>query len=114
MNRIMIAAAGTGGHVFPALAVAEQLRSYGWQVVWLGTTEQRLESRVAPQAGFKLEQVAMQGMRGHGLVRKLTTPWRLLKAFWQCRKLLQQHKSQLLLSFGGYVCKPAGLAARSL
>ncbi|MBR9906888.1 MAG: undecaprenyldiphospho-muramoylpentapeptide beta-N-acetylglucosaminyltransferase [Gammaproteobacteria bacterium] len=114
MNRIMIAAAGTGGHVFPALAVAEQLRSYGWQVVWLGTTEQRLESRVVPQAGFKLEQIAMQGVRGHGLVRKLTMPWRLFKAFLQCRKLLKQHQSQLLLSFGGYVCGPAGLAARSL
>lgn len=114
MNRIMIAAAGTGGHVFPALAVAEQLRSYGWEVVWLGTTEQRLESRVVPQAGFKLEQIAMQGVRGHGLVRKLTMPWRLFKAFLQCRRLLKQHQSQLLLSFGGYVCGPAGLAARSL
>lgn len=114
MNRIMIAAAGTGGHVFPALAVAEQLRSYGWQVVWLGTTEQRLESKVVPQAGFKLEQISMQGVRGHGLVRKLTMPWRLFKAFLQCRKLLKQHQSQLLLSFGGYVCGPAGLAARSL
>lgn len=114
MNRIMIAAAGTGGHVFPALAVAEQLRSYGWEVVWLGTTELRLESKVVPDAGFKLEQIAMQGMRGHGLMRKLATPWRLLKAFLQCRKLLKRHHSQLLLTFGGYVCGPAGLAARSL
>lgn len=114
MNRVMIAAAGTGGHVFPALAVAEQLRSYGWQVVWLGTTEQRIESKVVPAAGFQLEQIAMQGMRGHGLIRKLGTPWRLVKAFWQCRKLLQQHQSQLLVTFGGYVCGPAGLAARSL
>lgn len=114
MNRIMIAAAGTGGHVFPALAVAEQLRSYGWQVVWLGTTEQRLESKVVPAAGFQLEQIAMQGVRGHGLLRKLQAPLRLLQAFWQCRRLLKQHQSQLLLSFGGYVCGPAGLAARSI
>ncbi|RWU11132.1 undecaprenyldiphospho-muramoylpentapeptide beta-N-acetylglucosaminyltransferase [Pseudidiomarina gelatinasegens] len=114
MNRIMIAAAGTGGHVFPALAVAEQLRSYGWEVVWLGTTEQRLESKVVPAAGFKLEQITMQGMRGHGVMRKLGTPWRLFKAFLQCRKLLKRHRSQLLLTFGGYVCGPAGLAARSL
>lgn len=114
MNRVMIAAAGTGGHVFPALAVAEQLRGYGWEVVWLGTTEQRLESKVVPEAGFKLEQITMQGVRGHGLVRKLGTPWRLFKAFRQCRRLLKAHQSQLLLSFGGYVCGPAGLAARSL
>src|SRR5690606_13644537 len=104
MNRVMIAAAGTGGHVFPALAVAEQLRGYGWEVAWLGTTEQRLESKVVPEAGFKLEQISMQGVRGHGLVRKLGTPWRLFKAFRQCRRLLKAHQSQLLLSFGGYVC----------
>ncbi|WP_369743223.1 undecaprenyldiphospho-muramoylpentapeptide beta-N-acetylglucosaminyltransferase [Pseudidiomarina sp. PP-1MA] len=114
MNKVMIAAAGTGGHVFPALAVAEKLRSYGWQVVWLGTTEQRLEAKVVPAAGFTLEQIDMQGMRGHGLLRKLMTPWRLFKAVRQSRKLLRKHQSQLLLTFGGYVCGPAGVAARSL
>lgn len=112
MNRILIAAAGTGGHVFPALAVAERLRRYGWQVVWLGTTEQRLEARIVPAAGFTLEQIDMRGMRGHGLLRKLRAPWQLFRAFLQCRKLLRQHRSQLVLTFGGYVCGPAGLAAR--
>lgn len=114
MKNVMIAAAGTGGHVFPALAVAEQLRQYGWRVVWLGTTEQRLESNVVPAAGFELEQIPMQGVRGHGLLRKLTTPWRLFKAFLHSRRLLKQHQIQLLVTFGGYVCGPAGLAARSL
>ncbi len=114
MNRVMIAAAGTGGHVFPALAVAEKLREYGWEVVWLGTTEQRIESRVVPAAGFTLEQIDMQGVRGHGVLRKLLTPWRLLRAMLQCRKLLRKHRSQLLISFGGYVCGPAGLAARMI
>ncbi len=112
MNRVMIAAAGTGGHVFPALAVAERLRRYGWQVVWLGTNEQRLEARVVPAAGFTLEQITMRGMRGHGVMRKLMAPWQLFRAFLQCRKLLRQHRSQLVLTFGGYVCGPAGLAAR--
>ena len=112
MNRIMIAAAGTGGHVFPALAVAEQLRSYGWHVVWLGTDEGRIESRLVPAAGFDLQTVAMQGVRGHGLVRKLLLPLTLLKAFWQCRSLLRRERIQLVLTFGGYVCAPAGLAAK--
>lgn len=112
MNRILIAAAGTGGHVFPALAVAEQLRSYGWQVLWLGTDEDRIESRVVPAAGFSLHKVAMQGVRGHGLMRKLLLPITLMKAFWQCRQLLRSERIQLVLTFGGYVCAPAGLAAK--
>ncbi|CAI8153172.1 MAG: UDP-N-acetylglucosamine--N-acetylmuramyl-(pentapeptide) pyrophosphoryl-undecaprenol N-acetylglucosamine transferase [Pseudidiomarina mangrovi] len=112
MNRILIAAAGTGGHVFPALAVAEQLRSYGWQVEWLGTDEGRLESRVVPAAGFSLHSITMQGVRGHGLLRKLLLPLTLFKAFWQCRKLLRAERIQLVLTFGGYVCAPAGLAAK--
>ena len=112
MNRILIAAAGTGGHVFPALAVAEQLRSYGWQVQWLGTDEGRLESRVVPAAGFSLHSITMQGVRGHGLLRKLLLPLTLFKAFWHCRKLLRTERIQLVLTFGGYVCAPAGLAAK--
>lgn len=112
MKRILIAAAGTGGHVFPALAVAEQLRSDGWQVIWLGTDEGRLESRVVPAAGFELQSITMQGVRGHGLVRKLLLPLRLIKAFWQCRTILRQQRIQLVLTFGGYVCAPAGLAAK--
>lgn len=112
MNRILIAAAGTGGHVFPALAVAEQLRNYGWQVMWLGTDEGRIESRVVPAAGFTLHSVAMQGVRGHGLWRKLMLPITLMKAFWHCRSLLRRERIQLVLTFGGYVCAPAGLAAR--
>ncbi|MDN7124335.1 undecaprenyldiphospho-muramoylpentapeptide beta-N-acetylglucosaminyltransferase [Pseudidiomarina terrestris] len=113
MSQIMIAAAGTGGHVFPALAVAEKLRERGHTVVWLGTTEQRLEARVVPAAGFQLEQISMQGLRGHGVLRKLMMPLRMLKAIGQCRKLYRQHRTQVVLSFGGYVCGPAGLAAKA-
>lgn len=112
MNRVLIAAAGTGGHVFPALAVAEKLRSYGWEVLWLGSAEGRLESHVVPAAGFRLETVAMQGLRGHGLMRKLSMPLQLLKAALYCRKLLHRESIQLVVTFGGYVCGPAGIAAR--
>ncbi|MGQ4276632.1 undecaprenyldiphospho-muramoylpentapeptide beta-N-acetylglucosaminyltransferase [Pseudidiomarina sp. E22-M8] len=113
MSQIMIAAAGTGGHVFPALAVAEKLRERGHSIIWLGTTEQRLEAQVVPAAGFTLEQISMQGLRGHGFMRKLMMPLRMLKAIGQCRSLYRKHDIQLVLSFGGYVCGPAGLAAKA-
>lgn len=113
MSHIVIAAAGTGGHVFPALAVAEQLRAKGHSITWLGTTEQRLEARVVPAAGFALEQISMQGLRGHGLLRKLAMPLRMLKAIGQCRKIYRRNNTQLVVSFGGYVCGPAGLAAKA-
>lgn len=113
MSHIVIAAAGTGGHVFPALAVAEELRARGHQITWLGTTEQRLEARVVPAAGFELKQISMQGLRGHGLLRKLVMPLRMMKAIGQCRKVYRTNKTALVVSFGGYVCGPAGLAAKA-
>ncbi|MDV6316008.1 undecaprenyldiphospho-muramoylpentapeptide beta-N-acetylglucosaminyltransferase [Idiomarina sp. HP20-50] len=112
MNRILIAAAGTGGHIFPALAVAEQMRDSGWQVDWLGTQEGRLESRVIPPAGFPLHSISMTGVRGHGLKRKLLMPLTLAKAVWQCRRLLKALNPQVVATFGGYVCAPMGLAAK--
>ncbi|WP_417682284.1 undecaprenyldiphospho-muramoylpentapeptide beta-N-acetylglucosaminyltransferase [Pseudidiomarina aquimaris] len=113
MSHIVIAAAGTGGHVFPALAVAEELRARGHQITWLGTTEQRIEARVVPAAGFELKQISMQGLRGHGLLRKLMMPLRMMKAIGQCRKVYRANKTALVVSFGGYVCGPAGLAAKA-
>ncbi|RUO71890.1 undecaprenyldiphospho-muramoylpentapeptide beta-N-acetylglucosaminyltransferase [Idiomarina ramblicola] len=112
MNRVLIAAAGTGGHIFPALAVAEQLRDSGWQVDWLGTQEGRLESRVIPVAGFPLHSIRMTGVRGHGLKRKLLMPLTLAKAVLQCRRLLKKLQPQVVATFGGYVCAPMGLAAK--
>lgn len=114
MRTVLIAAAGTGGHVFPALAVAEQLRDFGWRVIWLGTDEGRLESRVVPAAGFELQTITMQGLRGKGLARKVSLPWTLWQATRAAKKILQAQQVQLVLSFGGYVCAPAGLAARWL
>lgn len=114
MKRLLIAAAGTGGHVFPALAVATELRARGWEVLWLGTNEGRLESRVVPAAGFELLALPVRGVRGHGWLRKLQAPWQLLRAWWQCRRWLRERQVQLVLGFGGYVAGPAGVAARSL
>ena len=114
MNRVLIAAAGTGGHIFPALAVAENLRDSGWQVDWLGTREGRLESRVIPEAGFSLHSISMTGVRGHGLMRKLLMPLTLAKAVMQCRQLLKQLQPNVVVTFGGYVCAPMGIAAKMM
>ncbi|EKE85334.1 undecaprenyldiphospho-muramoylpentapeptide beta-N-acetylglucosaminyltransferase [Idiomarina xiamenensis] len=112
MKSILIVAAGTGGHVFPALAVAQQLQQQGWQVTWLGTNERRLEASVVPRAGIPLETIDMQGLRGHGLLRKVLMPWRLMRATFSCMRIMRRLQPQLVLTFGGYVCAPAGLAAR--
>ncbi|ATZ72817.1 undecaprenyldiphospho-muramoylpentapeptide beta-N-acetylglucosaminyltransferase [Idiomarina sp. X4] len=114
MNRVLIAAAGTGGHIFPALAVAESLRDSGWQVDWLGTQEGRLESRVVPAAGFSLHSISMTGVRGHGLMRKLMMPLTLAKAVMQCRQLLKRLQPNVVVTFGGYVCAPMGIAAKMM
>ena len=112
MKRIVIAAAGTGGHVFPALAVAKKLIAEGWQVDWVGTREARLEAKVVPANGIALHQISMTGVRGHGAKRLLKAPWTLLSAVRQCRALLKQLQPDVVLTFGGYVCAPMGMAAR--
>jgi len=78
----MVMAGGTGGHVYPALAVADALRARGWEVFWLGTRA-GLEARVAPAAGIDMVWISMSGVRGKGLLRKLLLPLTLLMAFWQ-------------------------------
>ncbi|OIM99315.1 undecaprenyldiphospho-muramoylpentapeptide beta-N-acetylglucosaminyltransferase [Idiomarina sp. MD25a] len=111
MSRILIAAAGTGGHVFPALAVAQELRAEGHQVEWVGTQEQRIEAKVVPQHDIPLHRIAMTGLRGHGVKRLLTMPKTLLSAWRQVRKLFQTFQPDLVLTFGGYVCAPVGWVA---
>jgi len=78
----MIMAGGTGGHVFPALAVADALRASGWRVVWLGNPD-GMEATLVPKHGYELRPVKFGGLRGKGLVTKLLLPFNLLRAFWQ-------------------------------
>ena len=80
--RVMIMAGGTGGHVFPALAVASELRARGADVFWLGT-RQGLEAKVVPAAGISMEWVSVSGLRGKGLMAWLLAPWRLFWALLQ-------------------------------
>jgi len=112
-KRIVIMAGGTGGHVFPALAVAEILKELGWQVSWIGT-HKGLESRVVPEAGIEIDWLSIAGIRGKGLASKLTAIVMLFKACLQANKILCKRKPDVVLGMGGYVAGPGGLMARLL
>lgn len=107
---MMIMAGGTGGHIFPALAVAEKMRAAGWQVVWLGNPE-GMEARLVPQYGFDLYPVRFSALRGKGLLRKLMLPFNLLRGFRQAWKVLGEVKPHVVLGFGGYITFPGGMMA---
>ena len=110
MNRpcALVMAGGTGGHIFPGLAVAQALRDKGWRVHWLGTPNS-METRLAPLRGFTMELVDFSGVRGKGLMAWVVLPWRLLRACVQSFKVLQRVRPDVVLGFGGYISLPAGL-----
>ena len=110
---LMVMAGGTGGHVYPALAVAEEMRARGWDVFWLGTRG-GLEARVVPAAGIDMVWVSMSGLRGHGLLRKLLTPFMLLVAFWQALRAILSRRPDVVLGMGGYTAFPGGMMASLL
>ncbi len=110
---LMIMAGGTGGHVYPALAVAEEMRARGWDVFWLGTRA-GLEARVVPSAGIDMVWVSMSGLRGHGLLRKLLIPFMLLVAFWQSLRAILSRRPDVVLGMGGYTAFPGGMMASLL
>ncbi|WP_019894608.1 undecaprenyldiphospho-muramoylpentapeptide beta-N-acetylglucosaminyltransferase [Hydrogenovibrio halophilus] len=113
---LMIMAGGTGGHVFPGLALAEALSVNSEnhvRVVWLGT-EGGMEAKWVQQAGIAFYPVRIQGLRGKGLLGWLKAPWRVLKAMWQSAAVIRQTRPDLILGMGGFVCGPGGLAARLL
>ncbi len=110
-QRALIMAGGTGGHVFPALAVADELKLRGWHVEWLGS-ERGIENRLVPANDLKLHRLRVRGLRGGGLLGKLKAPFMLLSALWQSLGVLRQVKPDVVLGFGGYASGPGGLAAR--
>lgn len=112
-RRIVIMAGGTGGHVFPALAVAEELRQRGWQVSWLGTAN-GLEAKVVPANGIDIDWLAVAGFRGKQLWSKLSAGFRLLQACLQARSILKRRKPAVVLGMGGFVAGPGGLMAKWL
>lgn len=114
-RHLVIMAAGTGGHIMPGLAVADEMKRRGWTVSWLGT-EGGMENRLVPPTGIALDTISFSGLRGKSLKDTLFGGVRLLKAFADCYKILGQRKAAAVLGMGGYVCFPGGVmsAARGL
>ena len=106
----LIMAGGTGGHIFPGIAVAEELRNRGWKVHWLGTPGS-MESRIVPPKGFALETIEFSGVRGKGLMTLALLPLRLLRAFWQALSVVRRIKPDVVVGMGGYVTFPGGMMA---
>ena len=104
----LIMAGGTGGHIFPGLAVAEALRDKGWRVHWLGTPGS-MESELVPARGFSVEMIDFNGVRGKGLSALFLLPWRLCKAFVQSLAVMQRVKPDVVVGMGGYVSFPGGM-----
>ena len=111
----LIMAGGTGGHIFPGLAVAQALRECGWQVHWFGGTgsagQPSMESQLVPPQGFAFEAIDFGGVRGKGWVTVALLPLRLLKAFWQSIQVLRRVKPDVVLGLGGYITFPGGMMA---
>ena len=107
---IMIMAGGTGGHIFPALAVAEYLRAQGWHVVWLGTRAGMETTLVAPRE-YTMAWISMTAVRGKGLLRFALLPLQLMRAFWESARAIFAHRPDVVLGMGGYVSFPGGMMA---
>lgn len=110
---ILIMAGGTGGHVFPGLAVADYLKAAGWHVVWLGT-DGGMETMLVPQRGYATEVICFSGVRGKSAAAWLTLPLRLLLAFWQSAKVIFRVRPDVVLGMGGYPAFPGGMMAALL
>ncbi len=106
----LVMAGGTGGHIFPGLAVAEELRTRGWNVHWLGTPGS-MESRIVPPQGFAFDPIDFSGVRGKGLATLALLPLRLLRAFWQALAVVRRVRPDVVVGLGGYVTFPGGMMA---
>ncbi len=109
----LVMAGGTGGHIFPGLAVAEALRERGWRVHWLGrrgsATSPSMESQLVPPRGFAFESIDFSGVRGKGPFSLVFLPLRLLKAFWQSIQVVRRVQPDVVVGLGGYITFPAGM-----
>ena len=113
MALVMIMAGGTGGHVFPALAVARRIRELGAEVFWLGTRK-GLEARLVPEYGFAMEWIPVEGLRGSGVARLLKAPFKLSLALFLALRIVRRRRPSVALGMGGFAAGPGGLMARLL
>lgn len=98
-KRLMVMAGGTGGHVFPGLAVAHHLMAQGWQVRWLGTAD-RMEASLVPKNGIEIDFIQISGLRGKGLMAQLTAPVRIYRAVRQAKKIMRDYQPDVVLGMG--------------
>jgi len=110
---VMIMAGGTGGHVIPALSVADVLRARGVPVVWLGT-QQGIEAKLVPAAGITIRWLSISGLRGKGRLTLLAAPFRIVRAIWQALRIIRAEQPQAVLGLGGFAAGPGGVAAKLL
>jgi UDP-N-acetylglucosamine--N-acetylmuramyl-(pentapeptide) pyrophosphoryl-undecaprenol N-acetylglucosamine transferase len=113
VKTILIMAGGTGGHIFPGLAVAEQMRALGWEVVWMGARG-GMEERLVPRHGYRTAWIRARAARGKGLLQKLLLPANLLYSFWESARYIRSLKPDVVLGLGGYVAFPGGMMASLL
>ncbi len=113
MKTILIMAGGTGGHIFPGLAVADEMRAAGWDVVWLGARG-GMEERLVPPRGYRTAWIRAKAARGKGVLQKLLLPANLLYSFWESARLIRRLQPSVVLGLGGYVAFPGGMMASLL
>jgi UDP-N-acetylglucosamine--N-acetylmuramyl-(pentapeptide) pyrophosphoryl-undecaprenol N-acetylglucosamine transferase len=113
VKTILIMAGGTGGHIFPGLAVAQEMRAAGWDVVWLGARG-GMEERLVPPRGYRTAWIRAKAARGKGILQKLLLPANLLFSFWESARLIRRLKPDVVLGLGGYVAFPGGMMASLL
>lgn len=110
-KRLLIMAAGTGGHIFPGLAIADTMRARGWQVSWLGTTH-GMERDLVPGHGIEMDSIVFAGLRGKGLMHTVKGMWSMFAGFGACFRILARRRPDVVLGMGGYVTVPGGVMAR--
>ncbi|MES3022365.1 MAG: undecaprenyldiphospho-muramoylpentapeptide beta-N-acetylglucosaminyltransferase [Pseudomonadota bacterium] len=110
-KRLMIMAAGTGGHIFPGIAIAQTMRARGWEVSWLGTSS-GMEQELVPRHGIEIDAIDFTGMRGKGLQHTLAGAFKLTASFVDCLRFIARRKPDVVLGMGGYVTVPGGMMAR--